>query len=91
VTQPDPIIAAFVGGAVTIGFLVASLFFLKFWRQTRDPLFATFAAAFVLMAANAAGPVLLGIPSESQSSVYLLRLAAFGLIIWGVLAKNIRR
>lgn len=89
-SYPDPLVAAFVGGALTLGFLVAGLFFLKFWRQTGDGLFLSFAAAFVLLSANQAAPVLLGIPRENQSYVYLLRLAAFALIIWAILRKNLR-
>lgn len=87
----DPAIYGFFGGALTIGFLVAAAFFLKFWRRTRDKLFAAFAAAFALLAVNQAVPVLFGIPSEHQSHVYLLRLAGFSLIIWAILAKNLER
>jgi hypothetical protein len=90
VSQPDPIVAAFVAGALVVGFLTAGLFFLKFWRQTHDGLFAAFAAAFALLAANQAAPVLLGLPTEAQAPVYLLRLAAFALIIWAVLRKNLQ-
>jgi hypothetical protein len=83
-------LAAFMGGAVMIGDVVAALFFLKFWRRTRDGLFAAFAAAFVLMALNQAVPVLFGIPDEALGGVYLLRLAAFLLIILAVLRKNLK-
>jgi len=78
----------FVSGAVSAGYIVAALFFLKFWRRTRDGLFAAFAAAFVLLAANQAAPVLFGIPDEALGWVYLLRLAGFLLIILAVLRKN---
>ena len=90
-TNPDPVVVAFAGGALTLGFLAVGLFFLKFWRRTGDGLFAAFAVAFGLLAANQAIPVLLGIPSEDQGYVYLLRLAAFVLIIAAVLRKNLRR
>ena len=87
----DPNLVAFAGGALTVGYLAAGLFFLKFWRRTQDGLFLAFAAAFALLAANQAVPVLFGVPSEDQSYIYLLRLAGFGLIIWAVLRKNLRR
>jgi len=80
---------AFMGGAVSAGYLVAALFFLRFWRRTRDGLFAAFAAAFVLLAANQAAPILFGIPDEALGGVYLLRLAAFLMIILAVLRKNL--
>jgi len=83
-------IAGFASGAISVGYLVASLFFLKFWRRTGDRLFAAFAAAFLLMAVNQATPVLFGIADEALGGVYLLRLAAFLLIILAVLRKNLR-
>ncbi len=80
-----------VAGALAMGFLTAGLFFLKFWRRTRDSLFLAFSAAFGLMAMGNALPVLLGTPHEERSGIYLFRLAAFVLIIVAVLAKNLRR
>lgn len=85
----DPLILGFFGGALTLGFLVAAVFFLKFWRRSRDPLFLTFAVAFVLLAANQAAPVIFNIPREDQGTVYLLRFAGFALIILAILRKNL--
>lgn len=90
-TQPDPVIAAFSAGALTLGWLAIGVYFLKFWRQTGDSLFLAFAVAFALLATNQAVPVLFGVPSENQGYIYLLRLAAFLLIILAVLRKNLRR
>ena len=90
-SQPDPILVAFASGALTLGFLAIGLFFFKFWRRTGDRLFATFGLAFALLAVNQAAPVLLDIPSENQGYIYLLRLAAFVLIIAAVLRKNVGR
>ena len=45
-TQPDPILAAFTAGALTLGWLAIGVFFLKFWRRTGDGLFLAFAIAF---------------------------------------------
>lgn len=84
-----PTLLTFTSGAIAMGYLVAGGFFLRFWARTRDSLFATFAAAFWLMALNQALPVILSVPSEDQGGIYLLRLAAFGLIIAAVLRKNL--
>lgn len=89
--RPTPLVVGFVAGAITIGYLVAGLFFLMFWRRTRDGLFLAFAAAFALMALNQAVPPLFGIRDEALGGVYLLRLAAFLLIIWAILRKNMAR
>jgi hypothetical protein len=80
-----------IAGALAMGFLIAGLFFLKFWRRTGDRLFLAFAAAFGLLAVGNALPVLLGTPHEERGGIYLFRLAAFVLIIVAVLGKNLRR
>jgi hypothetical protein len=80
----------FLAGLIAMGHLVASLFFLRFWARTRDWLFLAFAAAFALMSLNQTLVVLLDVPREEQSAFYLLRLAAFLLIIGAILAKNLR-
>jgi peptidoglycan/LPS O-acetylase OafA/YrhL len=84
-------IFAFVSGLITMGFVIAGLFFLRFWRRSRDVLFAAFAAAFWLLAANQTLLVLADVPAEEKSWFYLLRLAAFGLIIAAVTLKNRQR
>jgi len=78
----------FTAGLITMGFLVASLFFVKFWRQTRDILFLAFAAAFLLLAANQALTVLIDIPRDEKSYLYILRLLAFCIIIASIIQKN---
>lgn len=82
--------AAFFSGMVTAGFMLAGLFFARFWSRSRDPLFAAFSAAFWLLALNQALLVIAGIPREEQSWTYLLRLAAFILIAVAVIQKNTR-
>jgi hypothetical protein len=79
---------AFVSGLITMGFIVSGLFFIRFWARTRDPLFAAFAAAFWLLATNQALLALSDLPVEERSWMYLLRLAAFVLIILAILFKN---
>lgn len=79
----------FLAGAITMGFLVCGLFFLRFWSRTREPLFLSFAIAFWLLSIGQAMLALAGIPVEERSWLYLLRLAAFLLIIFAILRKNI--
>lgn len=73
---------------VTLGFWIAGLFFLRFWTRTRDNLFVTFAIAFVLLGLNQALVSLTDMPIEERSPLYLLRLAAFSLIIFAIWRKN---
>lgn len=81
---------AFLSGMVTAGFLIGGLFFLRFWRRTRDNLFLAFGIAFFLFAANQALVALSGYPREDQSVFYLLRFTGFALLIGAIIAKNIR-
>jgi hypothetical protein len=79
---------AFISGAVTFGFLLAALYFLRFWRRTGDFLFAAFAGAFALLGFNQALLALANIAAEERSWVYVLRIAAFVLIIVAIAMKN---
>lgn len=81
-------IHSFLGGMVTLGFWLASLFFLRFWKRTRDGLFLAFAIAFFLLGINQALVALTDMPIEERSPLYLLRLAAFSLIIFSIWRKN---
>ena len=79
-----------IGGAIIMGYAVAAVFFLKFWRRTADSLFLAFAAAFLLMAATPLLTALLEVPREEQSPFYLLRLLAFLIIIVAIIGKSRR-
>ena len=78
----------FLSGAVVMGFAVASLLFLSYWRRTRQSLFLTFAASFTLMAINHAWLAVTDIPVEDRSPLFLLRLLAFALIIVAIVQSN---
>jgi hypothetical protein len=75
-------------GAVAMASLVASLFFLRFWRQTRDRLFLLFSFAF---AVDAVTRILLGLANvsdEEEPFFYIARLITFGLIVLAIVDKN---
>lgn len=78
-----------ISGALVMGYIVAGLFFVRYWTHTRDRLFLFFSAAFALLAAQrlllsiAAGP-------GEQLWLYLVRSIAFILIIIGIVDKNRR-
>jgi hypothetical protein len=85
-----PELYVFLSGAVAAGFFVAGLFFLRFWKRTRDGLFVAFAFAFWLLGLTQALLALTDIPVEERSWLYLLRLAAFSLILVSIGLKNRR-
>ena len=78
----------FLSGAVALGFFVCGLFFLRFWRRTRDPLFMSFAAAFALLGLGQSLVALANIPAEERAPIYLFRLVAFAVIIFAIVQKN---
>lgn len=81
-------VGAFVAGIITAGYMVAGLFFLKFWGRTRDTLFMAFSCAFWLLALNQLLLAVSNIPREERSWVFLLRLAAFAIIAFAIVHKN---
>ena len=81
----------YVSGAVTFGYLVAALFFLRFWRRTHDRLFVAFGIAFVLLALNQALAQWLGAADERVGYTYLLRVLGFVLILGAIIDKNVSK
>ena len=79
----------FLSGAVTFGYLVAALFFARFWKKTGDRLFVAFAIAFVLLALNQALAQWLGAADERVGYTYLLRVLGFVLILAAIVDKNV--
>jgi hypothetical protein len=78
----------FLWGATSLGCWVIGLFFLRFWRSSRDRLFLFFAVAFWVLALNW---LVLGIADPSNEVrhwVYAMRVAAFLVLIWGIVDKN---
>ena len=78
----------FLSGAVTLGFLVAAGFFLRFWRKTADRLFLAFAAAFMLFALNQGLAAGLTVVLEPASLIYGLRVLGFIIILAAIVDKN---
>lgn len=78
----------FLLGVIVTASLTAGAFFLRFWRQTRDTLFLTFAAAFFIEGLNRIGFLFVERPNEGSPAIYLVRLIAFLLILAAIVRKN---
>jgi hypothetical protein len=78
----------FLGGMLMMGCFVIAAFFWRFWLRTRDSFFILFALAFVLMGGERLGLAIINAPEEPKAGIFLLRLAAFLLIIAAILYKN---
>jgi membrane protein CcdC involved in cytochrome C biogenesis len=81
---------AFISGATFVASAGIALFFLRFWRQSSDRLFAIFALAFAVFAVNRLVLVIMGDDDENTTYVYLVRLAAFVLILVAIFDRNRR-
>lgn len=78
----------FLTGATTMGYTIAGVCFLRFWKRTRDRLFIHFAAAFWLFALNQLVVIVLGTADERAGYAYLLRVLGFASILVAIVGKN---
>jgi len=79
---------AIMTGAIVMASAVAALYFMKFWRQTRDALFLLFALAFAVDAATRLALGLVQFADESVPLIYLGRLVTFAIILAAIVNKN---
>jgi hypothetical protein len=80
--------AQFLLGATMLGWCVAGLVFLRFWRRTHDRFFLLFALSFWLEALTRV--VLAAFPEQSEDNpvFYVGRLIGYGLILLAIWQKN---
>ncbi len=77
----------FWSGAIMMAFLVAALFFLRFWRRSHDPIFLMFSLAFLIMGLNRLSLVAWH-GGEQDTGVYAVRLLAYLLLLAALALKN---
>lgn len=77
-----------LNGAAAMGWLACALFFLRFWRQSHERLFAFFSLAFALLGANSAVSSLMESMDERRYYLYVARLVAFLIILYAIWDKN---
>lgn len=75
-------------GAIAALSMVASLFFLRFWRSTSDRFFLYFALSFFIEGCNRILLASVTGSEETTPAFYTLRLIAYGLILWAIYEKN---
>jgi uncharacterized membrane protein HdeD (DUF308 family) len=85
-------INAMLLGAIAVVSFILSLFFLRFWKATRDRFFLFFALSFFI---EGCSRIMLGwstYSSEQEPLFYIIRLFSFILILFAIIDKNwIRR
>ena len=77
-----------IAGAIAAGWLVAGLFFFRFWRQTRDRFFLCFALSFWLESIDRVLLALYVGAQEDSPVFYSLRVVSYGLILLAIWQKN---
>lgn len=77
-------------GAIAMACLVAGMFFVRFWQQSRDRFFLLFASSFLLEAGNRAALAVSPHPSDGAPVFYGIRFVAFLLILIAIADKNRR-
>ena len=78
----------FMSGAIVMGYWVAGLYFLRFWRRSRDRLFAVFGVAFWLLGLQRLALATHPEWNDEYGSIYLLRLLAILMILGAIIDKN---
>lgn len=78
----------FVEGVIMMEYLVAALFFLRFFRKTADALFLFFGIAFFILGVSRIAFAFMDPQWEADTLLYIVRLAAFILILWAIINKN---
>lgn len=77
-----------ISGALMMACLVTGLFFIRFWLKTYDRLFLIFSFSFFLLATERLVLGMIGTRNEPSPTIYLIRMAAFLLILIAIIDKN---
>jgi uncharacterized membrane protein HdeD (DUF308 family) len=78
----------FLLGVIAAASFTATLFFLRFWRDTRDPLFAAFGFYFLVEGINRVVLSTMAHPNEGSPWVYGARLIALLVLLGAIVRKN---
>lgn len=78
-------------GANVMASMVIALVFLRYWRSAHDRFFLYFALSFAIEGMHRLASALIFTGAEDTPLHYLIRLVAYGLILWAIIEKNIRR
>lgn len=77
-----------ISGVLAAGYAVAALFFLRFYRDTRDRLFLYFAVAFAMLTIQRITIPWAAQHEQGTTIFYMMRLAAFLIILAAIIDKN---
>jgi len=75
-------------GAIAMASLVISTVFIRYWRNTGDRFFLYFALSFAIEGAHRIYSSMARSMNEESALHYVIRLIAYGLILWAIIEKN---
>jgi Family of unknown function (DUF5985) len=78
-------------GAIAMASLVAGLFFLRFWKDTRDRFFLFFSVSFFVEGVNRFALATMADPNEDRPFFYFVRFLSFLLILVAIVDKNLAK
>lgn len=81
-------ITTFLLGALCTASFTAAVFFLRFWRTTRDTLFLAFAIFFIVEGIDRAVLSYMAHPNEGSPGIYVARLVALAILLGTIVRKN---
>ena len=80
----------FIAGMMTMGYIVAAIFFVRFWLDTRDRLFVFFGSAFALLALHRTLLATADHLPFPHAAYYGLRLLAYVIIFVSIIDRSRR-
>jgi hypothetical protein len=75
-------------GAIATASIVIALFFLRFWFTTGDRFFLFFSLSFTIEGLDRLFLSSAGMATTEHPAYYLIRLFAYGLIVFAIIDKN---
>ena len=82
--------SSLLSGALVMACAVIGLYFLRFWKSSRDSFFLWFALAFWIQGAQWLHSGMHAHLTDYSPIYYVMRLVAYGLIAAAILQKNLR-
>jgi len=86
-----PRLDMFLLGYIAAASAAVALYFLRFWKETRDFLFMAFAVFFIVQGSTRAFALSSTYPNLLDGWVYSLRSLAVLLVLGAIMRKNSRR
>jgi len=81
-------LADVISGAIAALSLVSALFFLRFWRSSRDKFFLWFAISFGVEGLNRMAMAVTRQANEDTPVHYVVRLVSYLVILYAIVEKN---